>query len=321
MRLIPPPRQLEVALAALASALVVASCREATAPPSIDASVSPLCQLGCVEEDPNPNAPGIFLGSGATPTACFDGEQNDQDYDGLGDYCEKMLSWGFAPELRYSIIYDDTRGEPYWVARPDSAAHVVIGYLFAYYRDLGTVEYGCSPPAGLPGCHDGDSESVWLTLYYNPETSHWLLHQALYSVHTGWIEVTASRPDQYALYVEYPAKLGGYPRVWIAEGKHANYFTQSDCDNGGFLETDDCDSDSKSKRFPWSAYWNIGSQNAPLIDCVASRDSSYEYYGGGRTECFWMDKRFRGWVPDSIGGGDSSSYLSKLVMWGFAVTP
>ena len=56
-------------------------------------------------------------------------------------------------------------------------------------------------------------------------------------------------------------------------------------------------------RLAWSDSWNIGSLSHPFVYSVASRDPSYEYYGGGRTECYWAEKMFRGWVPDNIGGG------------------
>jgi len=257
---------------------------------------------------------------------------NDADEDGLSDFCENQLAYAFRPELRYSTVYDDTRGEPYWAARPDSAGHVVIGYLFSYYRDLGSLQYGCSPPGNDLkkdlGCHNGDSESVWLTVYFNSSTSHWLLHRTAYSAHDDWNDTSATSPGTYPLHVEYPGRLGGYPRVWIAEQKHANYFTQSDCTGAHkeplpplvVLTWDVCTDDVDSARFAFSDAWNIGSEVHPLINGVTSRDPSYEYYGGGRVECYWTDKPFRGWVPDTVGGGDAASYLSKLILWGFATT-
>lgn len=31
------------------------------------------CELGCIEPDPSPNEPGVFLGSGVTPQLCING--------------------------------------------------------------------------------------------------------------------------------------------------------------------------------------------------------------------------------------------------------
>lgn len=79
------------------------TCSEATRPDptSPRALIGPLCQLGCVETDPNPSAPGVFLGSGVTPMQCFGDMQTDADADGMGDFCEKSLAAAFAPELKY----------------------------------------------------------------------------------------------------------------------------------------------------------------------------------------------------------------------------
>ena len=64
----------------------------------------------------------------------------------------------------------------------------------------------------------------------------------------------------------------------------------------------------------------LQSELHPFVNSVTSRDPSYEYYGGGRTECYWTEKSFRGWVPDNIGGWEASSYLGKLIHFGFATT-
>ncbi len=283
--------------------------------------VGPLCQLGCADTDPAPSEPGIFLGNDITLDYCLNGEGTDADGDGLTDYCEQLLSMNFRPELRYSRYHDDIRGERYWVARPDGTGHILVGYLFAYYRDLGSVQWGCAEPH-YPGeedwgCHNGDSESIWQLISYVPDNHHWLLNTAYYSHHKDW-NVSSLKPRVEYADVDYPTHPGAYPRAWVAEQKHANYLTQNDCGASSYFGHDDCTEDDTLARFDWGNSWNIGSQSHPFIDVVTSRDPSYEYYGLGRTESFWTDKRFRGWVPDSIGGGDASSYHSKLVTYGFA---
>ena len=284
-----------------------------------------LCGSGA-EVDPHPEAPGIFLCSALTANYCFNGANSDQDQDGLADYCEKQISFAFRPELRYSTSQDDIRGEPYWVARQDSAGHVIVGYLQSYYRDFGSVQWGCTVPAKWNkkyGCHNGDSESIWLVIGYNAATSHWVLQTAYYSAHDEFIESAYDAPGGYAA-VQYPEPAGGgYPRAWVAEKKHANYFSQAGCNFGNFqwgVAWDWCADDDASMRLAWSNDWNIGSESHPFVNSVASRDPSYEYYGGGRTECYWTEKSFRGWVPDAIGGFEVSSYLGKLVHFGFATT-
>jgi hypothetical protein len=141
------------------------SCSEPTAAPRPRAGVTgPLCQLGCTEIDSNPNAPGVFLGSGVTPDVCYFGTYTDADQDGLGDFCEKNLAAAFAPELYYTAG-DDVRREPRWVARATTEERVMIGYLLSYYRDTGSRSWQCTAnPFYRPECtgHNGDSETIYL---------------------------------------------------------------------------------------------------------------------------------------------------------------
>jgi hypothetical protein len=74
-----------------------------------------------------------------------------------------------------------------------------------------------------------------------------------------------------------------------------------------------------SARVAAGAYLNIGSraQTGTSSDCMASSNPLYQYYGSGRTECYWTTKRFRGWIPYSIGGADSDPYSPILSSMGF----
>lgn len=283
------------------------------APPNLSAT----CQLGCVDQDPNPSAPGYFLGNEITADYCTDTESfGDADEDGLVDYCEKTLAAKVAPEMYWAYTYDDVRREPYWAARP-STGKVRIGYLFSYYRDLGSDAAGCVPPFHpLCDSHNGDSEAVFLEVYYNGSTHHWVLGSAWYSQHGSYPNFDKGT-SAYPTALTYPTKAGGYPRTWVAENKHANYPSQSSCNSGGLFGTDTCVHNNTATRVDASGVWNIGSASDPFYDCVASRDPSYEYFGLGRTECFWTQKDFRGWVPDSIGGGQAGPYSVVLANQGF----
>jgi hypothetical protein len=285
------------------------------APPVV--ALTPLCELGCVDIDPAPTAPGVFLGHAFTPQFCADGQ--DVDGDGLNDYCEQRLSFEFTPELYY-WSYDDISREAYWAARPGGGEKVVIAYLPSYHRDHGSNTYVCSlpPPFYHPSCdgHNGDSEMILLTVYYNYETEHWVLGEAAYSAHGEYNEYTRGN-KAYPPLLTYPDRKGGYPRAWVSMGKHANYATRASCNSGGVLGTDDCSANNAAVRLEWSAYWNLGSSSHPRIDCVVSRDPSYEYYGSGRQECFWTGSDFAGWVPDNVGGDRASSYGPQLTTAGF----
>lgn len=308
------------ALLAVAVVMIVSGCSDWPTSVQLHRStvgVQPLCQLGCVQTDPDPNAPGVFLGSGVTPTACRRTNTNlitDSDGDGLGDFCEIQLATNFAPELYYAYG-DDVRREPYWAARfmDDEENEVAIAYLLSYYRDTGSKGSVIGYDA-----HNGDSEYIILYVYYDYESEHWVLEHAAYSQHTGYTVYMRGPSDAYPPALTYPSHPGLYPRSWVAEGKHANYATQGECNNGGPLGNDTCVDNNTAARVEMASYWNVGSRSSHSIDCVASRNPSYEFYGAGRLECYWTTLNFRGWVPDSVGGKDSgTSYTSILANFAF----
>lgn len=118
-------------------------------------------------------------------------------------------------------------------------------------------------------------------VYYNPSTQHWVLESAYYSAHTGWNYRQYDAGAGYAGGVEYPSHLGSYPRVWVAQQKHASYFTQDNCTGAEFLGVSDtCNEDDASAREDWSSSWNIGSQLHPYLNAVMSRDPSCTLYVG-----------------------------------------
>ena len=103
----------------------------------------------------------------------------------------------------------------------------------------------------------------------------------------------------------------------MAEGKHGNYSSQNTCNQGGTFGTDTCTQVNTAARVLASGAYNIGSRTVRLIDCGASRTPSCIYYGSGRQECFWTVSNFRGWIPTSVGGAESSDDSSRLQAEGF----
>lgn len=310
-----------LSVALMASVLLTYGCDHPLQPdlPPVSELIVPLCQVGCVETDPFPTAPGVFLGSGVTPDVCVAGGQSDADQDGLGDFCEKNLAFAFAPELYY-WSFDNVRREPYWVARPlVESEQVLIGYLLSYYRDEGSSAWACGPGQIVaPSCngHNGDSEAIFLTVYYNWSTQHWVLDHANYSQH-GDYPTYAKGPKGYPQMLYYPDHAGSYPRAYVSQGKHANYASQRECNNGGTLDTDTCTEVNTAARVEFSTFWNLGSRTSPRLDCVASRNPDYEYYGSGREECYWTYRNFRGWIPETVGGAEASAYSGFLQAFGF----
>jgi hypothetical protein len=302
----------------LAAIALAGACArtDSTAPVSPTGQVSskligPLCQLGCVDVDPNPDAPGVFLGAGSTPADCFDGVQNDLDQDGIGDYCEKRLALAFDPELAYSHS-DQVGREPHWAER--LAAHVgrswvSIAYLLSYYIDLGSEDILCDNYIGYQKCrgHYGDSEAIYLTVGYDQETQHWVLQQAELSQHLSSQTFSGDPPHS----LTYPSHFGAYPRVYVAYGKHANYATISDCDNGNYFHMDECAPDTYA-RVGVQGIGDIGSSGHPLQDCMLSTNPLYSW--NGVCECYWSGARFSGW-QGSLPNADP--YAPKLLARGF----
>jgi hypothetical protein len=282
-------------------------------------NVTPMCQVGCGDPDPHPDSVGIWIGA-TTPDLCVEG--TDADADGLIDFCEKNLAQAFAPELKYWSA-DEMGREPKWAARWRDEEHTIVRviYLFSYYRDAGSSAWVCSLPAPwwTESCfgHNGDSEVISLDMQYHAGSSHWVLNTAHYAQHDGWQifpPTSAGYPP-----VEYPSVLGGYPRVWISQGKHASYTTQSYCNAGARFNADTCVDVNTSVRHTAGVAYNIGSRSVHTAaqDCWLSQDPTYLYYGSGRTECYWTPKTFRGWIPTSVGGMEAGVYSTILADQGF----
>lgn len=279
----------------------------------------PDCQVGCVEEDPDPSAPGVFLGSGVTPWICASGSQTDGDQDGLSTFCENQLAAAFAPELYYWNA-DNVGREPHWVAQWDGEEHVLIGYLLSFYRDEGSDAWVCGLPFAHWSCngHNGDSEAIFLRVYYDEASDHWVLADALYSQH-GDLHLYWSGSNSYPTQLVYPSHPGAYPRAYVSQGKHANYSTRGECNSGGAFNTDTCVEVNTAARFvAWSTL-NLGSRgtHSSSQDCMPSSNPSYEYYGSGRLECYWTTQNFRGWIPTTVGGAEAGPYNPLLQSMGF----
>ena len=267
-----------------------------------------------MESDPYPDSAGVFLGSGVADDVCFNGSQTDNDQDGLSTFCETNLASAFAPELRYAS-FDDLSGEPHWVAQPFEDYKVRIGYLLSYYYDYGTTNPLCDNTIGDDLCagHYGDSEWIFLDVYYNESTKHWLLETARYSQHTT-LNTYSRGSHAYPTQLSYPSHPGTYPRSWVSHGKHANNATQSECDAGGAFGFDSCSSNNVSLRVPAGGNLNLGSSavHTSAQDCMISSNPIYAQ--SGRSECYWTVRRFSGWTGNVP---DSSPYRDKLSAMGF----
>ncbi len=188
---------------------------------------------------------------------------DDGDNDGIPDGTEMQLARRFFPNLNMhfgtyegtinadrSVYYGDATYAPgtsghlafaarvwgggAWPECPNGANKCIeIRYTIAYNWDLGDDLFGDD--------HRGDSEFYAVLLQRAPGTSWdtakddpsvWYRIMDFMSAHKC-TPVDSSR-------FRWSAPQGGAAPVWAAEGKHANYPSQSACNGGGFLGADDC---------------------------------------------------------------------------------
>lgn len=116
----------------------------------------------------------------------------------------------------------------------------------------------------------------------------------------------------------YPDKVGGFPRVWVADGKHANYPTQSYCDDHGgmiygvILSSDACSNPRSETRVTVGSTYNVGSDDNRLIDCVTSNNPNHPACSLQIEECFWSSGRnFFGWL--NFNNNDFSSEYGGIL--------
>lgn len=232
---------------------------------------------------------------------------------------------------------DDVRGEPRWAAQwldGDAGSYTVrVAYLPSYWMDLGDggtsgalcTDGSSIPPFSwlVPDCsgHGGDSEWIRLDVKYDVVSHHWFLADAKYSAHTWHVDFDLRSSDSSLYvspssdgggsalqrnYIEYPdSTVGGYPRSYVADGKHANCPTDAYCDGpGGIGGSDNCGAVRSLARFNVTMSNNLGSRSRPFINCVATQRTDHPAHGLGYQECYWTSQRFRGWFnPAAVGVG------------------
>jgi hypothetical protein len=243
---------------------------------------------------------------------------------------------------------DDVRREPryaaHWAEDDPDAMTIDIIYLQGYWVDNGDGGQSGNSCGYLgfllsSSCngHAGDSEFARLRIKYDPDSKHWFLSNAWLSVHeTELTRLPGAQSDTLeSVYmvalgtgdgvgmIQYPDKKGGYPRMFAADGKHANYPSAAYCDShGGILlgvnlASDDCDPSRYEARLEVSYDdANVGSSTHQLINCVPTRRTDHPAYLLGLTECYWTAQLFRGWF-NQLGVTLTFSYGTILSNSGF----
>lgn len=246
------------------------------------------CSQNPPSGDPQPSAPGVYLGPNFSWSSCT--STSGPDGDGLEDFCEFQLALASRPLLATHPNDGALARQPHWAARR-FGSQVVIFYALAYHWDGGSdsewckgdVEGGCLP-------HPGDAEWIELRLTYNTTTLHWELLNMRLSQHGN--SAVYSNP-------EFPSKDRHYPRVWVARGKHANYKTRADCDSGAVFGADTCFGNVDDVRVEVYSARNLGSSSNQYVNRVLGFAPLYQ-----GVEEFWNTNfHFCGWDADAAANG------------------
>lgn len=169
--------------------------------------------------------------------------------------------------------------------------------------------------------HSGDSEWIIVEIRYSNVYLHWYTSALVTSAHYG-TPAEGTRRVTYQSGIEWADRDGGYPRVWVAANKHANYASRSWCNagRGPFgLAHDNCDANSPDvARVEFLPGRNIGSVQVNFIShqsCVPSTQPAF--FPG--VECFWrpdggsnVPTSFQGWLQYPYGEA-STAYLVPLL--------
>ena len=252
--------------------------------------------LVSVTGDPSPGADGVWLGNLRSEQWCYRTYNpfvTDNDFDWLDDECEFQLANAFAPALAIHPNDGCPLGEPYWAAKFFSNMHfgtgdmVRIAYMPSYYNDCGDLR-----PFGLAGPHEGDSEFIVLGIQYNLNTRHWEMKEIFLSAHHETFNSASIYTTDESI-LEYPVRRLAYPRVWIAQKKHANYIDHHDCETRAVFD-DNCDGNNTVGRIEVYRNHNVGSRFVDFLpNGVASKNPTFS--GNGRKEFFYKSQKFRGW--------------------------
>lgn len=278
----------------------------------------------------NPGQNGVYLPSGGTMGSCTPNpgvpiadESQDHDQDGVQDQCEYELAQAFHPQMQFMTNDCQTGREPYWAVNRinspiDGKPVIQVFYAIGYYYDCGCPCPGCRIYTGCAS-HFGDSEFIVLEVstadYPTYDGPNWLLRYATLSAHYGtlWNSTGTYAGSDLSYGI---ATTFSNPFVWVAEGKHGNYRSQSVCDAGS-ESTDNCDSPGQRVGLEVLPEANLGSFYNQSNARVASRVGGP--YSG--TEHMWSTDNasgdgFLGWFPRSYGAGETP-YGQLLINYGF----
>ena len=229
---------------------------------------------------------------GFTEEQCYDTSAGNADLDAMADWCEYQLAEAFRPRLRFTSGENHSSRESYWAVRGAKGGKAHVVYLLGYHFDPGG---GVNQEFGKTW-HWGDNEFIILDLVYSPNYG-WFVVGGFTSAHWRAGDSSESSAEMNHGFVpHWYDGARGRPYIYVAYRKHANYWTESACDSGGWSEWytlgwtyDKCDGPFMDQDVEVRSDRNVGSSTAHIRNCTSSDI-------GPGMECFWEPGlRFAGW--------------------------
>jgi hypothetical protein len=253
---------------------------------------------------------GYFMGESLSWAACTNTTgQQDADQDGLVDGCEATLAQQFAPLLSISTSECCGARNSYWaVGKGYNGAHRMrIFYLLAYHYDGGTPDWGLK-------AHFGDSEFIIIEVEDVSGSGRWMLKRAVLSAHwKQWYGLGDRTGDWGPDDLEYPdGTYAGYPRVYVARDKHANYRTREDCN--ATYQDGSCHLNQDAARVTVLTERNIGTRknSSCQFDEIGKVliDITEPPPGYAAFEYLWTGSDFGGWY--NVSSDTAGPYYESL---------
>lgn len=250
-----------------------------------------------------------------------------------GSVCDESLE---CLLIRYGTAYRYDWGDPFWGGSHlgDSEFYAVLvmrttswstaSGSVAYWqviRDFTAAHWGASGDSSKygaygycpPGCHSWDNseelckshgQCLWfpgscLGFSSQPGTtcSEFWQEGDCYFAGCTWFDPKCNPPEQLSCYSTSP--VASARTLYAAEGKHALYHSDSECDAGGF--SDDCPNNS----YDWWPYKSGKLQNVGNPESHAGFDTVIQHPDGCALYDVWGGARF----------GNSTEYLKHFTFY------
>lgn len=213
----------------------------------------------------------------------FDAHLGDSEFYAV--LVQRTASWSSASGYSgyWQMIRDFTAahwGSGSWV---DSSKMASYGHCGDYCGGWDNNESACissSDCSWQPGMCYGTASDPWDSCY-----NYWQEGNC-YFAGCSWIDSNCAQGSTVPCWSTYPKT--SYVTLYAAEGKHALYHSDYECDNGGLFGADDCPSHDYNLR--WDKYGKL--QNVGSFQEHANFDTYIQHPNGSKLYYVWGGDSF-----------------------------